>query len=135
MTITFDSLGTPLVLHPDIRTEPPLSAAPWIAAETAWTMGGKLIRWERQRKAVDIDLISGDVFGWIDRATLDALAATIAPGASFTLDYHGTIMIVEWRTHDQPCLEWEEAQPIRWSDADPTDMIAELRMKLTWHSE
>lgn len=139
MTITFNTLAElpdePIVLHPDIRTEPPLTAAPWIAAETAWTLGGKLIRWEKQRKAVDIDLISGEDWGWISRATLDAVAATIAPGASFGLNYHGTVMTVEWRTHDQPCLEWEEARPIRGSDVDAADQIAELRMKLIWRSE
>lgn len=137
MTITFNSL----VLNPAIATDPPMESVQWIAAESAWTMGGKLITWEKVRKTVDLDLISGegepggDNWGWITRAELANLKATIAPGATYTLNYHGEIMTVSWRTSDPPCLEYQAVQRFRRDDQAPADFVASLRMKLLWHSE
>lgn len=85
-----------------------------ILAETAWTKGGKQIRWEKPVKSVPLTLRGGDNWGWIDTAAVDALYAMADdpnPATPYVLDYEGTLYDVFWRFEEPPVIEAEQIVP------------------------
>lgn len=100
-----------------------------IRAEEEKSLSGRSIIWEQSTSFKPIDLIGGDDFGWISRTDLlQVQAFAEVAGATYTLNYEGTIYTVRFRNEDAPAIETDLVVPR--SNPEGGDWYHNLRIKL-----
>lgn len=124
MTVKLDTISLPnMIIENEFN---------WTGVRTAFnlTLGGTPIIWEQDFMGRALDLISGETDAdWITQNTLSSLQilASIA-GATYTLNFEGTSMIVRFRNESPPVIT---AKPVVGrSKKVGYEYYNELRLKL-----
>ena len=89
---------------------------------------GSPIIYEKSVSYGEIDLVGGADFGWLSHATMkeiEALAKVV--GASYTLNYDGTVYTVRFRNENPPVLSGD--QIIERSNIDNQDWYSNVIIK------
>jgi len=102
---------------------------PGVDSRVEFSLGGTPIIWEQEMTGKPIDLRGTTDTGWITRSVLQSLYALAAvPGATYTLDYEGTIYTVRFRNEDRPVLAAKPA--VGRPNQDTTDYYSDVSIKL-----
>lgn len=100
-----------------------------VRAVVEYAKAGNPLIWEGLFGGRPIDLVGDTNAGWLLRSTLLQLKTMAAvPGATYTLDYNGTISTVRFRQEDQPVISGEMITPVQNPDSD--DAYNNIRIKL-----
>lgn len=90
---------------------------------------GSLIVYEQEISFNDKTLMGGDDWGWLSYTILNQLKALAnVIGATYTLDYDGTVYIVRFKSEDIPVISGDKL--INRSNTDNEDFYNNIMIKL-----
>ena len=84
-----------------------------VAQSVLRTLGGALVTYHQNLiDGKPITLVAQDRVAWFDQSQVDAIKAIAdAPGATYTLDWNGTIYNVMFRHQEPPAVDFTKILP------------------------
>ena len=124
MTITLGGITLP-----NLKLFPETFAVQTLNRATERAIDGTLHQWIRDEPGYAADLTGDENRGRITKAELDAIKALAdVSGASYVLDYHGTVYIVQFRLEDGPVVSADQIK--LKSPEEDTDRYNNIVIKL-----